>query len=206
MFEFACYLAASYLKNGDRVVFVETDPSPERVRRQLRKFGVAAMGFELDGQLAIVDCSPPGWEEEAPLGTKRVRERSDLDTMSSRVAEAIRNVGGSPVRVLFDSLTPLYEANGADEIYDFFGKLCGASRKGGSLTASVQRGMIHKDQVDRLCDLTDGVVEMVINKQFKRFIRILRMKGMDIKPRWVQFEFEKSEEDEGTMLGWGKEE
>ena len=118
----------------------------------------------------------------------------------------MRNVGGPPVRVIFDSLTPLYEGNDSDEICEFFQRLCSDVRRDGNLTSTVHRGMIHEDQVEKLGGVADGIVELVINKQFKRFIRILRMKGMDIKPKWVQFDFEKSEEDEGTMLGWGKEE
>jgi len=206
MFEFSCYLAASYLRNGERVVFVETDPSPERVRKQLRRFGIAALEFEMDGQLIIVDCSTPAFDEGYDPGTRRVRDRTDLKSIQTQIQDAMRNVGGPPVRVVFDSLTPLYESNGAEEIGDFFAHLCTNVRRDGNLTATIHRGMIHEEQVDKLGAIADGIVEMVINKQFKRFIRILRMKGIEIRPRWVQFDFEKSEEEEGTMLGWGKEE
>ncbi len=205
IFEFSCYLAASYLKNDERVVFVETDPSPERVRKQLRRFGISALEFEMDGKLVIVDCSVSSVDQGYDPGTRRVKDRTDLKSVQTQVIEGMRTVGGPPVRVIFDSLTPLHENNQSEAICAFFEDLCSTVRKDGNLTCTIHRGIIHNDQVERVSSLADGIVELVITKQFKRFIRILRMKGMEIKPKWVQFDFEKSEEDEATVLGWEKE-
>ncbi len=202
MFEFSCYLAASSLKNGDRVVFVEVDPSGERVRKQLRRFGIAALEHELDGRLVIVDCSAQPSEDQEVRADVAI----DLKALQAKVVDGMRHAGGPPVRVIFDSITPLFQGSRSDEVCEFFQLLCTNVRRDGNLTATIQRGVIHQDQVAKLGEIADGIVELVINKQFKRFIRILRMKGMDVKPRWVHFDFEKApEEEEGTMLGWEKE-
>ncbi len=206
IFEFSCYLAASSLKNGEKVVFVEMDPPLERVRKQLQRFGVSALEHEMDGRLVIVDCSgarPESGDEQEP---SPVKNRLDLMSVHAQVIEGMRTVGGPPIRVVFDSLTPLYENNDSDSICEFFERVCTNVKKDGNLTCTIHRGAIHQDQVNRVSEIADGIVELVINRQFKRFVRILRMKGMEIKPRWVQFDFEKTQdEDEGTMLGWEKE-
>ncbi len=205
MFEFSCYLAASYLRNGERVVFAETDSSPDRVRKQLRRFGVDALEYEMDAQFLIIDCCSSPFEPGYDPGTRRVRDRADLQSVSGQLIDGMRDVGGAPVRVVFDSLTPLYERNHSEEISAFFEHLCSTVRIEGNLTCTIHRGIIHEDQVEHIGTIADGIVEMMMNRQYKRFIRIKRMKGMEIMPRWVQFDFEKSEEDEEIMLGWGKD-
>ena len=204
IFEFSCYLAASYLKNEDRVIFVETESQPERVRKQLRRFGVNAVEHEMDARLVIIDCCSSTFDPGYDPGTLIV-DHADLGAVEKHVQEAVRNIGAPPVRVIFDSLTPLYEHSSSEEISEFFARLCTIVRKDGNLTCTVHRGMIHEDQVQHVGSLADGIVEMMMDKKYKRFIRISRMKGLELKPKWVQFEFEKTEEEEGTMLGWGRE-
>jgi KaiC/GvpD/RAD55 family RecA-like ATPase len=206
MFEFSCYLASSYMKNGERVVFVETDSTPDRVRKQLKRFGVDAVEYEMDAQFLIIDCSASTFDPGYDPGTRRVRDHADLNSIAGQVIDGIRDLGGPPVRVIVDSLTPLYDHSDSEEITKFFEHLCTDVKKDGNLTCTIHRGMIHEDQVDHIGTLADGIIEMMMDRQYKRFIRIKRMKGMELKPRWVQFDFEKSEEEEGTMLGWGKEE
>ena len=205
MFEFSCYLAASYLRNDERVVFAETDSQPDRVRKQLKRFGIDALEHEMDEQFLIIDCCQSTFDPGYDPGTRRVTDRTDLGSVEGQVMDGIRNVGGPPVRVIFDSLTPLYEHNESEEISGFFERLCSSVKKEGNLTCTIHRGMIHEDQVEHIGSIADGIVEMMMNQQFKRFIRITRMKGIELTPKWVQFDFEKTEEDEGTMLGWGKE-
>jgi|GEM_PF-871987 len=206
MFEFSCYLAASYLKNEERVVFAETDSPPERVRKQLKRFGVSAIEHEMDERLLIVDCSASTFEPGYDPGIRRVVDRSDLKSVEESIMECVRNIGGPPVRVVFDSLTPLYERNDSTAVAGFLERFCSSVRKDGNLTCTIHRGMIHEDQIQRVGSIADGIVEIMMDREYKRFIRISRMKGMEIKPRWVQFEFERTEDEEGTMLGWGKEE
>jgi len=205
MFEFSCYLAASYLRNDERVVFAETDSPPDRIRKQLRRFGIDAVEYEIDRQLLIIDCSASAFDPGYDPGTLRVRDRSDLKSVAAQVTDGMRNVGGPPVRVILDSLTPLYEHNDSQDISSFFEHLCSNVKRDGNLTCTIHRGMIHEDQVEYIGSIADGIVEMMMDRQYRRFIRIRRMKGMDLKPRWVQFDFEKGEEDEGTILSWGKE-
>jgi KaiC/GvpD/RAD55 family RecA-like ATPase len=205
MFEFSCYLAASYLKNDERVVFAESDSPPERVRKQLRRFGVNAIEYEIDEQFLIIDCSLSTFDPGYDPGTRRVVDRSDLNSIEECVTDGVRKVGGPPVRVIFDSLTPFFERNKSEAICGFFERLCTDVRRDGNLTCTIHRGMIHEDNVQHVGSIADGIVEIMMDREFRRFVRISRMKGMEIKPKWVQFDFEKSEEEEGIMLGWGKE-
>lgn len=192
MFEFSCYLAASYLRNEERVVFAEIDSSAERVRKQLRRFGVDLVQYELDGQCVLLEGA-------------EASDRRDLKSLTGRITDGMRNVGGSPVRVILDSLTPLYEHNDSEDICSFFQNLSTDVRKDGNLTCTIHRAIIHRDQVEHVGSIADGIIEMMMDRQYRRFIRITRMKGVEVTPRWVQFNFEKTDDDEGTMLGWGKE-
>lgn len=56
LFEFCCYLGATYLKADERVVILEANTSPDRVRRQMLEFGVDAVQHELDKNLLIIDA------------------------------------------------------------------------------------------------------------------------------------------------------
>ena len=81
------------------------------------------------------------------------------------------------------------------------------ARFSGTMTSLVHRGILDEDQIADLVSIADGLVEMKVDENFRRFVRINHLRGVLVTPRWVPFEFafEDKEEDESTVLGWNRE-
>jgi KaiC/GvpD/RAD55 family RecA-like ATPase len=205
LFEFCCYLGCTYLRNGKKVVFVENNNSPRQVRRQMGRFGIEASEHEEDGTLVLVDAftrGPPPSDETA----MHVEDPSMLPTIFEAVTSGIEKVGGKLVRVIFDSLTPLYISHDPADVWRFFKDLSSMCKCNGTLTSVVNRGILDEDHIAQVAGLADGILEMRMDSEYRRYVRIKHLKGTRVRPKWVPFEFEKDEEDEVEMLGWGAQE
>jgi len=205
LFEFCCYLGTTYLKNGEKVVFVENNAPPAQVRRLMSRFGVDASEFESDGHLVIVDATgSPSVEEESLVF--KIESPHILPYIFEAVTKSIDRVGGKPARVLFDSLTPLYISEEPQAVGRFFRDLATICRFNGTLTAVIHKGMLDEDQIALVAGLADGLLEMKVDNDFKRYIRINHLKGTAVTPKWVPFEFETDEDEAGdaTVLSWGR--
>jgi KaiC/GvpD/RAD55 family RecA-like ATPase len=202
LFEFCCYLGCSYLKNGEKVVFVENNASPENVRRQMGRFGIDPSDHEADGTLVLVDAfkrdSHPS-DETAII----VESPSILPYIFEAITSGIDRVGGKPVRVILDSLTPLYVSHDPADVWRFFKDISVICKANGTMTSVVNKGILDEDQIAQVAGLADGILEMRMDSEYRRYVRIKHLKGTIVNPKWVPFEFEKDEEDEVALLGWG---
>jgi len=207
MFEFCCYLCSNYLKAGHKVVFVEASTSPEHVHRQLRVFGAYPYDSKGECCLALVDCYTPPDSRAPDENAIRPEDPGNLADIFDSVTSAIEKMGGGPVRILFDSLTPLYENHDSKAVNRFFRDLSTMARFSGTMTTLVHRGMLDEDQIADLISIADGMIEMKVDDNFRRFVRINHLRGVIVTPKWVPFEFEieDKEEDESTVLGWNRE-
>lgn len=205
LFEFCCYLGSTYLKNGDKVVFLENNTSPRQVRRQMSKFGVEASEYEETNHLVIVDASMVSTEQDE--SAIRVENPSVLPYIFEGVTQGIEKAGGKPARVIFDSLTSLYMHQDPETVGRFFKDLSTMSRCNGTMTCVIHKGILDEDQIAMVAGLADGILEMKIDGKYKRFIRINYLKGTAVTPKWVPFEFDTGDqEEEGAFLGWGGKE
>jgi len=73
------------------------------------------------------------------------------------------------------------------------------------MTSVVNKGILDEDQIAQVAGLADGILEMRMDSEYRRYVRIKHLKGTIVSPKWVPFEFEKDEEDEVAILGWGKQ-
>jgi KaiC/GvpD/RAD55 family RecA-like ATPase len=201
MFEFCCYLGASYLRAGERVVFVNTSTPPDSVRRQMTEFGINAFDFELEDKLVMIDCYTRGQVHMTDI-TIRVRDINNLEEVIQRVTEGIVKLGGAPVKVIFHSITPLHVEHEDEVMQEFMEALSSMVKISGSMTCSVHRGALSDEQIAGLAASADGVLEMMVDESFKRFVRIRKLKGARISQKWVPFEFEREEAVDGTALIW----
>lgn len=204
LFEFCCYLGATYLKAGQKVVILEANTSPDRVRKQLQEFGVDAVQEELDKNLLIVDAFTPQPEEDDDPNALRVADISDLGDVFEAVTKGIDKVGGQPVKVVFDSLTPLFMHHDSKSMGRFFKDLTTIARFSGTLTAVVHRNILDEDQIAFMSSIADGLIEVKVDDNFRRQVRINYLRGMLVTPRWVPFEFQREEDVEGTALIWDR--
>jgi archaellum biogenesis ATPase FlaH len=118
------------------------------------------------------------------------------------VTEGIIKVGGSPVKVIFHSVTPLHVEHEDEVMQEFMEALSSLVKISGSMTCSVHRGALSDEQIAGLAEAADGVLEMMVDNSFKRYVRIKKLKGARVSPKWVSFEFEREEALDGTSLIW----
>jgi KaiC/GvpD/RAD55 family RecA-like ATPase len=203
MFEFCCYLGATYLKAGGKVVFLEANTSPHRVRKQMLEFGVDATEHEEDRSLMLIDARTLPSAQDRDPSALGVGDVSSLSEIFEVVTGGIEKVGGKPVSTIIDSLTPLYMHHDSSAMGQFFRDLTTMARYNGPMTAVVHKGILDEDQIALLASIADGLLEMVVDENFRRFVRIKHLKGTKVTPKWVPFEFERGEtEREGTVLIW----
>jgi KaiC/GvpD/RAD55 family RecA-like ATPase len=205
MFEFCAYLGAAYLSAGERLVFCESNVSAELVRKQLELFGIDAAECESNGQLAIADFSKGLNVKDADPKAIMVQDVSNLEEVIERVEEAVVKVGGHPVRVMFDSLTPLYMQHDSNEVGKFFSALTSMVKVSGKMTATIHSGIVPDEQVALLATIADGVLEIKIDEQFHRFVRIKHFRGLRVAPNWVPFDFQEEEDGEGVFFSWRRD-
>ena len=205
MFEFCAYLGATYLSAGERLVFCESNVSAELVRKQLELFGIDTAECEENDQLVIVDFSKGLNVKDADPKAITVRDISNIEDVIERVEEAVVKVGGFPVRVLFDSLTPFYMQHDTNEVDKFFSALTSMVKVSGRITTTVHSGIIPDEQVALLATIADGVLEVKIDEDSHRFVRIKHFRGMKVAPNWVPFDFQEEENGDSVFFSWRRD-
>ncbi len=201
MFEFCCYLAATHIKADERLVFVESNTSANNVRTQLQMFGVDPFECEDRERLAIVDCHSSASSADKDVKSIKVDDLSNLEEVIQRVEEGIVRVGGQPVIVLFDSITPFYMNHDSNDVGKFFSAMASMVKISGKMTSTIHTSIVPDEQIALLSTIADGVLEMRIDEGFHRFVRIKHFKGMEVKPKWVPFDFDMGD-DSGALLSW----
>lgn len=205
IFEFCAYLGATYLSAGERVVFCESNVSAELVRKQLELFGIDTDECEENEQLVIVDFSKGLNVKDADPRAITVRDISRVEDVIECVEEAVIKAGGFPVRVLFDSLTPFYMEHDSSEVGKFFSALTSMIKVSGRLTATVHSGIVPDEQVALLSTIADGVLEIKIDEEFHRFVRIKHFRGLNVAPNWVSFDFQEEEDGDSVFFSWRRD-
>jgi KaiC/GvpD/RAD55 family RecA-like ATPase len=206
MFEFCCYLGATYLKSGESLSFLEANTSPDMVRKQMMEFGVDVDHFLRDGRLTIIDAyTPPDMVSSDP-GILRVDGLDDLSAIFEALTKSIENLGEPPVKVLVDSLTPFFMNHDANAVGKFYKDVCKMAKFSGTMTSVVHQGILDEDQIALLASISDSLLEMRVDDNFRRFVRIKHMRGVLVKPKWVPFDFEReAAEGDGASLVWSRE-
>lgn len=205
MFEFCSYLASCYLDADERLVFVETNTTADHVRHQLQMFGVDPTYHEDRDRLRVIDCYTPRGKAGDDHLMVELFDVTNLEGMLERVEEGIVAVGGQPVKILFDSLTPLYMYHDSNDVGKFFSALTSMVKMSGKITATVHRGIVPDEQIALLSTISDGVLEMRMDESFHRHVRIRHFRGLRVTPRWVPFDFDRESETGVTVLGWTRD-
>lgn len=182
-----CELAAARLEAGEKVVFVETKARPDEVVFYLNQYGVDTSTIESEGALCVVDACP----ESAPVADPHVIKVGDPSMLSNifeGVTRAINSLGGRPVEVVFDSLSPLLASHEPVYVARFYKDLSTISRFTGSLTAAVSVDSVTEDVVASLASIADTVFETRLDGNLRRQVRLKHISGSTVRPTWVPFE------------------
>jgi KaiC/GvpD/RAD55 family RecA-like ATPase len=206
MFEFCCYLGATYLKSGERLAFLEANTSPDQVRKQMREFGVDVDFYLREGRLTIIDAYTPANAAFHDAGIVRVENLDNLSDIFEALTKSIENLGEPPVKVLVDSLTPFFMQHDTNAVGRFYKDVCTMAKFSGTMTSVVHQGILDEDQIALLASISDSLLEMKVDDNFRRFVRIKHMRGVLVKPKWVPFDFEReAAEGEGASLVWSRD-
>jgi len=206
MFEFCCYLGATYLKSGESLAFLEANTSPDQVRKQMQEFGVDADYYLREGRLTIIDAYTPANAASGDPGIVRVDGLENLSDIFEALTKTIEKLGEPPVKVLVDSLTPFFMHHDANDVGRFYKDVCTMAKFSGTMTSVVHQGILDEDQIALLASISDSLLEMRVDDNFRRFVRIKHMRGVLVKPKWVPFDFEReAAEGEGASLVWSRD-
>ncbi len=206
MFEFCCYLGATYLKSGERLAFLEANTSPDQVRKQMGEFGIDVDVYLRDGRLTIIDAYTQASAALNEPGIVRVDGLADLSDVFEILTKSIENLGEPPVKVLMDSLTPFFMHHDANAVGRFYKDVCKMAKFSGTMTSVVHQGILDEDQIALLASISDSLLEIRVDENFRRFVRIKHMRGVLVKPKWVPFDFERdSAEGDGASLVWSRD-
>lgn len=205
MFEFCCYLGATYLKSGESLAFLEANTSPDQVRKQMREFGVDVDFYVREGRLSIIDAYTPASAKFKDPGIVRVDGLDNLSDIFEALTKSIEDLGEPPVKVLVDSLTPFFMHHDANAVARFYRDVCTMAKFSGTMTSVVHQGILDEDQIALLASISDSLLEIRVDEDFRRFVRIKHMRGVLVKPKWVPFDFEReAAEGDGASLVWSR--
>lgn len=203
MVEFSCYLASSYLQSGQNVLFIAADVPPSQLRRQLARFGVDASGCERGGELVFIECRSTAPLTDADTGHARPCDMGSIDALLGMTEEALSSFSDAPARVILYSVTPMFMYHDLDALSIFLETLSLRAKQYGSLTAIVHNDVLTDAQVEKIETAVDGVIDVKVDDDFRRYVRIRRMEGLSVKPAWVPLETVRGEEAEaGAFLTW----
>lgn len=153
------------------------DAFPAEVEKKMQGLGLDVSSYLKDGKLRIVDCySALAGNEKAP-----VRDPLDFTEVSIQVTDLIEKVPTSPITILLDSVTPIFNSDSAKGAINFL-QVVGAKVKGqgGVFIFTSTKGSIPEETRSKLEAMVDGVIDLRVattGDQVKRTLTIKKMSG-----------------------------
>jgi len=186
-FEYCLSLANDYLKNWEKVVYVTTERSPKEIMERASSLGMKLPKYE-GSTFIFVDAFT--WS----VGTKYgeglyIENPSNLNELSITINKAVSEIG-KPVRIFFDSLSPIFLHNPIPATSKFFQALASKTKTDyGFLLTTLQDGVHDPQVVNTLMYLVDGYLQMQFEEEghLERKLRVHHLKGLSTDPRWQAF-------------------
>lgn len=189
--EYCLDLLKYYLKNGESVVYITTERSPQEIKEKLKE-----TGFDLDvyeaSKFLFIDVYSYSTGTKYDKGL-HVDNPANLNLINIHLANAAGMIG-KPMRIFLDSLSNLFLHAPVGEIRKFVGTLSSrAKSEYGFVLYTMQEGMHDEQTVAALRAMMDAVLEMAFEEgpPLKRRFRVHHAKGIKTEPTWYIFEIEK---------------
>lgn len=181
-FEYCLYLLRKWLSEGEKVIYVTTERGPEIIIERAKQ-----CGFDIgdNGNLEFVDFF------SASKGSKlrKYQYLSHVKDIANGIEDALDRLG-STVRIIFDSLSPLFLYMADDLMVKFVEDLtANTKQKYGFIIYNMQEGVHDPQLFHTILYFLDGQLEMKFeeDEDLKRKIRVHHMKGMTTDSKWRNF-------------------
>jgi KaiC/GvpD/RAD55 family RecA-like ATPase len=205
MLEFNISLAKNYLDQGDSIVFVAVDNSPEDILSIMRSFGIATED-RLGKSLFVIDFHSSllgACQDNGSGASADVRRITDLEGIMFNIGDISASTG-KRLRIFLYSLSTLFLYNQNNVVLKFFQISCSRIRtQYGTAIVSLHDGVHDDKTVNHLMAMADGVIELKFDEDLNRRMRIRHMKGYPTSSQWIPFEIRTIDRGEpGQLLEW----
>lgn len=188
-FEYCLSLLKKWLEEGERVVYLTSERSPNEIKSLAETFGLSLEEHENKKNLVFIDCY--SWS----IGGKyekgfSIENAANVNEVNITLEKAIQEMGGS-VKIIFDSLSTLFLYNDAQIMTKFFHFLTSKTKTDyGFIIYTLQEG-VHDPKIrNTLIYLVDGYLEMQFGEDsdvLTRKLRIHHLKGVSVDTSWKDF-------------------
>ncbi len=189
-YDYCLHLAKQYLKQGENVVYITTEKSPQEIKDRLKE-----EGFDLDtyegSQFLFIDVYSYSTGAKYDKGL-HVDNPANLSLINVHLASAATTLG-KPMRIFFDSLSTLFLHASVGEIKKFVGVLSSrAKTEYGFVLNTLQEEMHDKETVMAMRSMVDAVIETEFEEgpPLERRFRVHHAKGLKMDPTWYVFDVE----------------
>lgn len=187
-FEYCLDLVSYYLQKGENVIYITTEQSPDDIKARAKKIVLNLDEYE-GRKLIFIDCF--SWSVgEKYEGSFSIDNPANLNEISISLDKAVKKLG-KPVRIFFDSISPLFLHNPQSAMSKFFQVLSSRVKSDyGFILYTLQDGVHEPQLVNTLVYLVDGFIQMEFGEgeRLERKLRIHHLRGIPSDPSWVRFE------------------
>ncbi|MBU2559586.1 AAA family ATPase [archaeon] len=182
-YEYCLYLLRKWLDEGEKVVYVTTERPPEQILERAK-----ACGFDLEGNenLEFVDFYSAATKDTKIRMYQYLTKVKDI---TNGIEDAIDKLG-KPLRIIFDSLSPLFLYMSTDLMTRLIEDLTrDTKQKYGFILYTMQEGVHNPQLFHTIVYFLDGHLQMKFEETetIERKIRVHHMKGEASDPSWRNF-------------------
>jgi KaiC/GvpD/RAD55 family RecA-like ATPase len=173
-----------FLDDGDRVVYMITDSSPEKIVKRFSTRNLELKNYA--SRFVMVDCYTAWaalgktdgheWSMDSMPNIKSIR--LSLDKAMTRIAP--------PARIFIDSLSSIFLYNTREDVLEFVRSVCMKMKREGGFAFFVMHDGVHdKTTLDQMRSIVDAIIEMKTDDEARKYIRIVETKPLQGGAGWI---------------------
>jgi KaiC/GvpD/RAD55 family RecA-like ATPase len=186
-------LAFNHLEKGKSCIYISYDCFPDEVRRSMKNFLWDVSAYEKKERFCFIDC----YSQIAGVETREsysVDQPFSLSDLSIVISEAMGSIGQESAMVILDSATALFARIDSGKVLEFMQDRS-ARIKGekGIFIFIVGKGTVSADQMNKLEEMVDCIIELQATEErgkIARRLRVRKLRGRDFIDEWVPFRIE----------------